>query len=448
MGGRVGLLGVMLVSLTVATPAAAAPLKPCRDDRSARCGAIEVPVHRGAPDGPKLKVRFRVLPRTDRSRPALEPIVAAEGGPGYATIDSASGYDFMLRPLRARRDLIVMDNRGTGSSGAIDCPRLQLGRGSYVHEVGRCGRTLGARADAYGTGAAADDLAAVLDRLEIPVVNMYGDSYGTYFAQAFAVRHPARVRAVVLDAAFAVTGFDPWERDQLESIRFAWRAVCERSGACAGDSLSYLGALARRLQRRPLTGKARDADGTLRRVRLDGREIAQLTGDASFYYAIYRDLVAAGRAYERGDRRPLLRLGAESVAAYEPSSDPTGYSEGAYAAVPATTIPTCGISPRASLNGAGSLPPLAPSSRPTRSRRSPSGCGSSRRSSISSHTAACAGPSRSSRIPRLRRAQRSPRCRCWCSTAISTRSLPSATPKRRPRSFPTRAWWSSATSGT
>jgi pimeloyl-ACP methyl ester carboxylesterase len=333
MTGRVGFLGAMLAVLAGAAPAAAAPLKPCRDDKSARCGAIAVPVHRSDPQGPKLKVRFRVFPHSDRSRPALEPIVAAEGGPGYSTIGSASGYEFMLRPLLARRDLIVMDNRGTGSSGAIDCPRLQLGRGSYVREVGRCGRKLGARADAYGTGAAADDLAAVLDRLEIPVVNIYGDSYGTYFAQAFAVRHPSRVRAVVLDAAFAVTGFDPWERVQLESIRFAWRAVCERSGACAGDSLSYLGALARRLQRRPLAGKARDADGRLRRVRLDGREIAQLTGDASFYYAIYRDLVAAGRAYDRGDRRPLLRLGAESVAAYEPSSDPSGYSEGAYAAV-------------------------------------------------------------------------------------------------------------------
>jgi hypothetical protein len=77
MAGRVGLLGVVLVSLAVATPAAAAPLKPCRDDRTARCGAIAVPVHRSDPDRPKLKVRFRILPRTDRSRPALEPIVAA-----------------------------------------------------------------------------------------------------------------------------------------------------------------------------------------------------------------------------------------------------------------------------------------------------------------------------------------------------------------------------------
>jgi pimeloyl-ACP methyl ester carboxylesterase len=278
-------------------------------------------------------VRFRVYPRTDRSRPALEPIVTAEGGPGYGSIDEASSYRFMLRPLLARHDLILVDNRGTGRSGAIDCPRLQAYKGDYVREVGRCGSKLGKRADAYGSGAAADDLAAVLDRLKVSVVDIYGDSYGTYFAQAFAVRHPARVRAVVLDAAYAVTGFDPWEREQSEQIRFAWRAVCERSGACEGDPLAELGALTQRLERRPLVGRARDADGTLRRVRVDGLLIEQLAGDGSYYNAIYRDLLAAGRAHEQGDPRPLLRLGAESVAAYEPSTDATGYSEGAYSAV-------------------------------------------------------------------------------------------------------------------
>jgi hypothetical protein len=61
----------------------------------------------------------------------------------------------------------------------ISCPRLQAGKGRYVHAVGPCGRRLGAAADAYGTGAAADDLAAVLDRLNVTVVNIYGDSYGT-----------------------------------------------------------------------------------------------------------------------------------------------------------------------------------------------------------------------------------------------------------------------------
>ena len=139
--------------------------------------------------GRSLRVHFRVYPRTQRERPALEPVVAAEGGPGYPTIDSAESYLFMLGPLRRRHDLIVMDNRGTGRSGAINCPRLQAGKGTYSREVGRCARRLGRAANAYGTGAAADDLAAVLDKLGVPVVSIYGDSYGTYFAQAFAVRH-------------------------------------------------------------------------------------------------------------------------------------------------------------------------------------------------------------------------------------------------------------------
>ncbi|HYN52310.1 MAG TPA: alpha/beta fold hydrolase, partial [Thermoleophilaceae bacterium] len=284
MTARGALVALMLALMTVmAAPAAAAPLERCKGDRSARCGSVKVPLHRSEPQGPKLKVHFRVYPRSDRSRPALEPIVAAEGGPGYSTIESASSYQFMLGPLLARHDLIVMDNRGTGKSGAIDCPRLQAGKGDYVREVGRCGRKLGKAADAYGSGAAADDLADVLDLLRVPVVNIYGDSYGTYFAQAFAVRHPARVRAVVLDAAFAVTGFDPWEREQIEQIRFAWRAVCERSGTCEGDPVAYLGELAQKLQANPLVGEARDADGTLRQVRVDGLLIEQLVGDGSFY---------------------------------------------------------------------------------------------------------------------------------------------------------------------
>ncbi len=171
MRSRVGGLAAATIASSVlvgsAQASAAGPTKPCADDRSARCGSILVPLYRAAPDGGgrRLRVHFRVFPRTDRSKPALEPVVAAEGGPGYPSIDSAESYLFMLGPLRRRHDLIVVDNRGTGRSGAIDCPRLQAAKGVYSREVGRCARRLGRRANAYGTGAAADDLAAVLDKL-------------------------------------------------------------------------------------------------------------------------------------------------------------------------------------------------------------------------------------------------------------------------------------------
>ena len=263
--------------LVLALPAAAAagtrPTKPCKDDRTARCGSIRVPLFRGVPGGggQKLRVHFRVYPRTDRSRPALEPIVGAEGGPGYPSIDSAESYLFMLGSLRRRHDLIVMDNRGTGRSGAINCPRLQAGKGVYSREVGRCARKLGRAANAYGTGAAADDLAAVLDKLGVPVVNIYGDSYGTYFSQAFAVRHPERVRAVVLDAAFAVDGYDPWIREESVQIRYAWTEICHRSADCSGDVLAALEPL-----RATARGQAARGHGARRRRRPASRSGGRL----------------------------------------------------------------------------------------------------------------------------------------------------------------------------
>ena len=313
---------------------AASATKPCKDDRSVRCGSLRVPLLRGAPagGGRTLRVHFRVFPRTQRDRPALEPIVAAEGGPGYASIDSAESYLFMIGPLRRRRDLIVMDNRGTGRSGAINCPRLQAGKGTYSREVGRCARRLGPAANAYGTGAASDDLAAVLDKLGVPVVSIYGDSYGTYFAQTFAVRHPDRVRAVILDGAFGVEGLDPWIREESVGLRGAWPAVCRRGVTCAADALATLRRWATRLERRPLVATGRDADGGRHRIRLDGGALGQMAGDASFYYTIYRDLLAALRAHGRGDSGPLLRLAAEDLP-FTGGGPVKSYSEGAYAAV-------------------------------------------------------------------------------------------------------------------
>jgi pimeloyl-ACP methyl ester carboxylesterase len=317
---------------TASSAAALARLPRCADDRSARCGSIRVPVYRGVSGSGRFTVRFRVYLRTDRSRPALEPIVTVEGGPGYPSIGSADYYLFMLGRLRARHDVIVMDNRGTGSSGAINCPRLQEGKGIYAREVGRCARKLGRRANAYGTGAAADDLAALLDRLRVPVVDVYGDSYGTYFAQSFAVRHPQRVRAVVLDAAFGVDDFDFWTRQESRALRFAWPTVCTRSTGCGADVLDQLNRWAVRLEARPIRGTSRDADGGRHRVKLDGANLGQMAGDASYYYSLYRDLSAALSAAGRGDRAPLLRLAAEDLP-FTGGGPVKDYSEGAYAAV-------------------------------------------------------------------------------------------------------------------
>ena len=157
--------------------------RPCRNIAKARCGSIEVPLNPLNPTGKKIKIAYELYPRRNRTQPTQGTIVAVEGGPGYSTTDSRSYYRELFRPLLDSRRLLLVDNRGTGRSDAIHCPRLQSYTGNYVKAVGACGRSLKNASDLYGSGNAADDLAAVLDHLEIERIDLYGDSYGTFFSQ-------------------------------------------------------------------------------------------------------------------------------------------------------------------------------------------------------------------------------------------------------------------------
>jgi pimeloyl-ACP methyl ester carboxylesterase len=310
-------------------------VKPCPGLDGVRCGAIRVPLDwsRGSDPPTDLKVAFRVFTHTDASDPALEPLVAFEGGPGYGSIGSASSYLAMMGPLRRRHDLIVMDQRGTGASGAIDCPALQRGVGEYVDLVADCADTLGDAANAYGSAAAADDLHAILQGLGIAKVDLYGDSYGTYLAQVFALHHPDEVRAVVLDGAYDQS-FDVFARDASAAIRRAWRSLCARNRTCP-HVLRTFGTYARTLAALPLVGTV---DG--RRVELTDEGLAQMVYDGAYVFTIYRDLPAAIEAAERGDTVPLLRLASEDLSETGNGSNVHAYSAGLYMAVSCHDYPT------------------------------------------------------------------------------------------------------------
>ena len=146
----------------------------------------------------------------------------------------------MLGPARQTTALVLVDQRGTGESELIDCAPLQdfpyapfapVALRPYRLAVGRCGDGLGERSDAYGTGAAVDDMVDVLAALGLARVDVYGDSYGSYAAQSLALRHPERVRTLTLDGAYPID-YDVWARDALKVLRLALRSTCERSPTC------------------------------------------------------------------------------------------------------------------------------------------------------------------------------------------------------------------------
>lgn len=296
-------------------------LSPCDDLDGVWCGTIDVPRDREDPDSGTITVGFEWFPRSDPA-PADGLLVAMEGGPGYATTASRDYYTDLFEPVMDHRDLLLMDIRGTGRSEPVDCPDLQAYRGDYTEDTGACGRLLGDEADDWGTVAGAHDLSDLLTALDAPEdVGLYGDSYGSWFSQVFALTHGDQLGSLILDGTYIVLGMDPWYPTAAEVVRDQL------------DGNGTLTQLAQAVREQPLTGTARSYDGSRVTSTIGPSELGDLAAGGAFNRTIYRDLDAAGSAWlDDGDPLPLLRLAAEN---YDPG---TTYplvesSEGEYASV-------------------------------------------------------------------------------------------------------------------
>jgi pimeloyl-ACP methyl ester carboxylesterase len=235
----------------LAEPAAAAPKPPLhRCDlgmpRPFQCGHIMVPVRRAEPGLGETKVAFAVRRRADSSRPSAGTIMAMDGGPGYASSAKpfASSLVAVLAPLLRHYDLVLFDERGTGLSNVVDCPTLQAGLIQESIAIGECANQLGPSYAGYTSGEAADDLDAVRRALGLGKVFFYGDSYGTFFGQAYAVRHPGSLRGLILDSAYP--GNDPYYRTLLPAGLHGLRVTCRLSPDCSGDPVARLTRVVRR----------------------------------------------------------------------------------------------------------------------------------------------------------------------------------------------------------
>lgn len=294
------------------------------------CGALRVALDPAGRVPGKIDVAMAWLPHANRSARPQGTIVAVEGGPGYPSIGSRSLYRALYRPLLQTRDMLLVDNRGTGLSGAIVCRPLQGAPIMELSQVTRCGRQLGRTSDLYGTAIAAGDMAAILTALRVQKVDMYGDSYGSFFVQAFAGRHPDRVRSIVLDGAYQVTGGSPWYPSTAHEIRYAFNAACARSPVCGdlhGSSLDRIERLLTKLR----------AD----RSRITPSGVAFVMDSAGLDPLAFRDLDAASRAYvDARDTAPLARLVEEAYDEEEGAGGHArGYSQGLFVAASCSDNP-------------------------------------------------------------------------------------------------------------
>ena len=311
-------------------------LRPCSVVPGAYCGSLPRPWDSSGQVPGTVGVGFAFVPARDATQPALGTLVPHEGGPGYATTASAASYAAMYGPLMDRRNFLVVDQRGTGRSGPIDCPALQDLKGRYAPAAAACAGQLGTHADLYGSAQSADDLAAVIRALGLGPVDLYGDSYGTFFAQVFAGRHPTMLRSIVLDSAYPTYGETAWYPTQGPAMLKAIDLVCARTPSCAATGVPTSVLLERvlaQVRHSPYSGVGFDADGIRHQVVVDGPALVGLAFGATYGPAWYRELPGALRSALAGDHDPLVRLVAEADYVSGNAGNPVAYSEGLDAAV-------------------------------------------------------------------------------------------------------------------
>ncbi len=171
----------------------------------ARCGRLAVPENPAAPRGRQIELRVAVVPAiSTHKRP--DPLFVIAGGPGMAATSFYASVAPVFGLIHRDRDIVLLDQRGTGGSNALDCESsggdlYQSTTAQIVAETERCLKMLRAHAHVrfYTTSLAVQDLDKVRAALGYDRINIYGSSYGTIVAQQYIRRFPERVRSVILD---------------------------------------------------------------------------------------------------------------------------------------------------------------------------------------------------------------------------------------------------------
>jgi pimeloyl-ACP methyl ester carboxylesterase len=172
----------------------------------AKCGTLAVYENRATKKGRMISLNIVVLPATGEKREP-DPLVYFAGGPGSAATEDALGFAPEFAKLREHRDLLFVDQRGTGKSHPLNCEfynpndmQSYLGYFMPLEDVRKCRPQLEANSDLklYTTTIAMDDMDEVRAALGYEQINLFGGSYGTRAALTYLKRYPQRVRTATL----------------------------------------------------------------------------------------------------------------------------------------------------------------------------------------------------------------------------------------------------------
>ncbi|WP_423187949.1 alpha/beta fold hydrolase [Alishewanella sp. d11] len=175
------------------------------------CGSLQQPLAKGTESAKEtISIHFAIIPAIKPLYPT-EAVLAFAGGPGQSAFDAAAVFANALRYARESRDILLVDQRGTGKSGLLQCAGMDLVTQFAFDEstedmlalaktdTEACQQQLQVDLSHYTTVAAASDFEAVRLALGYQKLHLYGGSYGTRMAQEYMRQYPDAVVTATLD---------------------------------------------------------------------------------------------------------------------------------------------------------------------------------------------------------------------------------------------------------
>lgn len=261
---------ITAVSWLLAAQAQALELKPCfigaensGVSTAAHCGQLSVPENRNQPDK-MIDLNIAVIKSNFKEKLA-DPVLLLAGGPGQGAVDTFASTVRIYAQLLPQRDVVLVDQRGTGDSNPLRCEidpeefeaLSDMSSDAWKTWTKDCRQSLDADTQQYTTTAAIEDLEAVRKALKVKQWNLYGGSYGTRKALTYMSMYPDAIRSAVLDGVVSQEeALGVSHEANLNSTLSRIFKLCQANVDCAtafGDAEQQMWRFLDQLKEQPIT---------------------------------------------------------------------------------------------------------------------------------------------------------------------------------------------------
>ncbi|MEM1229849.1 MAG: alpha/beta hydrolase [Pseudomonadota bacterium] len=238
-------LAVLLHSAVVSAASQPLPFEDCAltgnggaTRVAAECATLSVPLDVSTPGAAEIKLRV-VRMRSLAPEPAADAFTLVNGGPGGSSISLFADLAPMLTPILRERDIIILDQRGTGDSTPLACPALEeetvteFDPETTARLAAECARALPADPRYFTTSSAVRDLDLVRSLLGYEQLTLYGVSYGTRVVAHYARIYPEQTRGLIIDGVVPLDmALGPQISENAQQILDSIFARCAGAPSC------------------------------------------------------------------------------------------------------------------------------------------------------------------------------------------------------------------------